>query len=207
MVKVRHSPHTSVIDVCSSITLVHQLPWCNQAIINSRWKTIKTYYWLFFFGKAMRLFPAIIRSVRQHSCITHTGSLVVAGRGIWTFVVSMACLSDGLLCGWSLWKGLVPGWTRLRAPPSRMYTCSGATSSQRGPWKPERHTQVCGRLQEPRFWQGGWQSAEERAQMEIKFSAGHVRACAPLVWRSSSRKTFPDLNTGAHFKLIQSRGH
>ncbi|TNN47544.1 hypothetical protein EYF80_042265 [Liparis tanakae] len=54
-----------------------------------------------------------------------------------------------------------------------MYTCSGVTSSQRGPWKPERHTQVCGRLQEPRFWQGGWQSAEERAQMEYRLAGRH----------------------------------
>lgn len=33
---------------------------------------------------------------------------------------------------------------------------SGMTSSQRAPRKPERHTQSWGRLQEPRFWQGGW---------------------------------------------------
>ena len=80
---------------------------------------------------------------------------------------SGACLSAGLLRAWSFWKGLVPGLTRRRAPPSRMYTCSGVTSSQRAPWKPERHTQVWGRLQEPRFWQAGWQSAgEERGGRE-----------------------------------------
>lgn len=127
------------------------------------------------------------RSWGRHSCITHAvwpGCLVMAGRGVWALVVSVTCLSEGLLRGWSLWKGLVPGRTRLREPPSRMYTCSGATSSQRGPWKPERQTQVCGRLQEPRFRQGGWQSAEERAQMQSRFTAGHLWACAPRVCRS-----------------------
>lgn len=107
-----------------------------------------------------------------------TGCLVVTGRGVWTLIASGA-LSGALLRCWSFWKMLIPGWTRLRLPPSWMYTCSGVTSSQREPWKPERHTQVCGRLQEPRFWQGGWQSAEERAQMDIKFSAGHAGTCAP----------------------------
>lgn len=38
---------------------------------------------------------------------------------------------------------------------------SGMTSSQRAPRKPERHTQSWGRLQEPRFWQGGWHTAAE----------------------------------------------
>lgn len=38
---------------------------------------------------------------------------------------------------------------------------SGMTSSQRAPRKPERQTQSWGRLQEPRFWQGGWHTAEE----------------------------------------------
>lgn len=107
-----------------------------------------------------------------------TGCLVVVGLGVWALIAS-AALSGALLRCWSLWKMLIPGWTRLRLAPSRMYTCSGDTSSQREPWKPERHTQVCGRLQEPRFWQGGWQSAEKRAQMDIKFSAGHVGTCAP----------------------------
>ena len=83
-----------------------------------------------------------------------------------------ACLSAGLLRGWSFWKGLVPGLTRRRAPPSRMYTCSGVTSSQRAPWKPERHTQVWGRLQEPRFRQGGWQSAGEGREGRERGTAG-----------------------------------
>lgn len=38
---------------------------------------------------------------------------------------------------------------------------SGMTSSQRAPRKPERHTQSWGRLQDPRFWQGGWHTAGE----------------------------------------------
>lgn len=118
------------------------------------------------------------------------GCLVVEGRVVLAFVVSMVSLSEGLFCDWSFWKGLVPGWTRLRAPLSRMYTCSGVTSSQRAPWKPERHTQVCGRLHEPRFWQGGWQSAEERPQMEIKLSAGQVKACTPCVRKGRNRKGF-----------------
>lgn len=108
---------------------------------------------------------ALLDMTRNICGATYTvwaGCLVVTGRGVWSLMVSVAFLSEGLLCGGSLWKGLVPGWMRLRVPCSRMYTCSGATSSQRGPWKPERHTQVCGRLQEPRFWQGGWQSAGER---------------------------------------------
>lgn len=127
---------------------------------------------------------------KKQSCDTYTvwpGCLVVTGCWVWTLAVSVPCFSEGLLRGWSFWKGLVPGWMRRREPPSRMYTCSGATSSQRGPWKPERHTQVCGRLQEPRFWQGGWQSAEERAQMEIECQK--VMTCmrvATLVWMSSS---------------------
>lgn len=47
---------------------------------------------------------------------------------------------------------------------------SGMTSSQRAPRKPERHTQSWGRLQEPRFWHGGWHTAGE--------TGGGVRAGA-----------------------------
>lgn len=82
---------------------------------------------------------------------------MVSGLIVWALGLglSMACLSVGLLLGCSLWKGLVPGWIRLRDPPVWMYTCSGAASSQRAPWNPERHTHVWGLLQEPRLWQGG----------------------------------------------------
>lgn len=141
-------------------------------------------------------FQLLFVALKDNTYTVWTGCLVVAGRGVCTLIAS-AAFSGCLLRCWSFWKMLIPGCTRLKLPPSRMYTCSGVTSSQRGPWKPERHTQVCGLLQEPRFWQGGWQSAEERAQMHIKFSAGYMwnmytPAHTPHPLQSSgSRNGFP----------------
>lgn len=157
----------------------------------------KWHVWPSILGKGRAPLGYIKEKVVKHSCSTYTGwtgCLVVAGRGVWTLTVSVA-FSAGRLCGWSLWKGFVPGWTRLRPPPSRMYTCSGATSSQRGPWKPERHTQVCGRLQEPRFWQGGWQSAEERAQMDIMFSRRSCKNMCPPCTEEWQQKWFSLIST------------
>lgn len=57
-------------------------------------------------------------------------------------------------------RELVGGWKAATAPGG-WYSCSGTTSSHLKPWKPERQVQTWGRLQEPLFWHGGSQTAEE----------------------------------------------
>lgn len=57
---------------------------------------------------------------------------------------------------------------------------------------------------------GAGSQLRKEQQMDISFSAGHGRTCPLLVRRSSpikKPKFLPDLNSGAHFKLIESRGH
>lgn len=179
------------------------LPKKENASLASGWSKPK--FRVHYFTSAIANFHSV--ALKDNTYTVWTGCLVVAGRGVCT-LTALTAFSGALLRCWLFWKMLIPGCTRLKLPPSRMYTCSGVTSSQREPWKPERHTQVCGLLQEPRFWQGGWQSAEERAQMDIKFSAGHVGTCTPPLYKAAvAEMVFPDLQTAAQVKLIESRGH
>lgn len=63
---------------------------------------------------------------------------------------------------------------------------SGMTSSQRAPRKPERQTQSWGRLQEPRFWQGGWHTG--LIQWLVLFAVVHPgQHCPPQTFLPVSR--------------------
>lgn len=63
---------------------------------------------------------------------------------------------------------------------------SGMTSSQRAPRKPERHTQSWGRLQEPRFWQGGWHTG--LIQWLVLFAVVHPgQHCPPQTFLRALR--------------------
>lgn len=59
-----------------------------------------------------------------------------------------------------LWRELAGRW-KAAVEPGGWYSCSGTISSHQEPWKPERQVQTWGLLQEPLFWHGGLQTAEE----------------------------------------------